>query len=109
MTKTKQQVKKQLKTVKRDSHANRMLRILRSTGLFRWERPSARGRGGKYPDPWDWYRYCDCGMRAVGCICVDKGRPMGDCINGDFWGNDDNVVFWFNHVSCDDWQKSECF
>lgn len=43
MTKTKQQVKKQLKTVKRDSHANRMLRILRSTGLFRWERPSTKG------------------------------------------------------------------
>ena len=40
MTKTKKQVKTKLKAVKRDAHANRLLRALRATGLFRWERPS---------------------------------------------------------------------
>lgn len=42
MTKTKKQVKTQLKAVKKDSHANRLLRALRATGLFRWERPSTK-------------------------------------------------------------------
>ena len=37
MTKAK---RAQLKQVKSDSRANRLLRILRATGLFRWERPS---------------------------------------------------------------------
>ena len=40
MTKTK---RTQLKQVKSDSRANRLLRILRATGLFRWERPSTHG------------------------------------------------------------------
>ncbi len=43
MTKTKKQVKTKLKAVKRDSHASRMLKVLRATGLFRWERASTRG------------------------------------------------------------------
>lgn len=43
MTKTKKQVKTKLKAVKKDSHANHMLRALRATGLFRWERPSTHG------------------------------------------------------------------
>ncbi len=42
MTKTKKQVKTKLKAVKRDTHASRVLRALRRTGLFRWERPSTR-------------------------------------------------------------------
>ncbi len=43
MTKTKKQVKTKLKAVKRDTHAARILRALRATGLFRWERPSTKG------------------------------------------------------------------
>ncbi len=43
MTKTKKQVKSKLKAVRRDSHANRLLKVLRATGLFRWERASTRG------------------------------------------------------------------
>ncbi len=39
MTKTKRAA---LKAVKKDSHANRLLKALRATGLFRWERPSTR-------------------------------------------------------------------
>lgn len=39
MTKTKV-VRKRLKKVKEDKRASRMLRVLRATGLFRWERPS---------------------------------------------------------------------
>lgn len=42
MTKTKKQVKTRLKAVKKDSHANQLLRALRATGLFRWERPSSK-------------------------------------------------------------------
>lgn len=42
MTKTRKQVKTKLKAVKRDSHASRMLRALRATGLFRWERKSTK-------------------------------------------------------------------
>lgn len=42
MTKTKKQVKTRLKQVKKDTHASRMLRALRATGLFRWERPSTK-------------------------------------------------------------------
>ena len=40
MTKSRQVMRTQLKEVKSDSRANRLLRILRATGLFRWERPS---------------------------------------------------------------------
>lgn len=39
MTKTNV-VRKRLKKVKEDKRASRMLRVLRATGLFRWERPS---------------------------------------------------------------------
>ncbi|MCM1294561.1 MAG: hemolysin III family protein [Muribaculaceae bacterium] len=42
MTKTKRQVKTKLRAVKKDTHANRMLRALRATGLFRWERKSTK-------------------------------------------------------------------
>ncbi|MBD5388756.1 hemolysin III family protein [bacterium] len=42
MTKTKKQVKTKLKAVKRDSHAMQILKVLRATGVFRWERPSTR-------------------------------------------------------------------
>lgn len=42
MTKTKKQVKTKLRAVKRDSHASRLLKVLRATGLFRWERPSTK-------------------------------------------------------------------
>lgn len=42
MTKTRKQVKTKLKAVKRDTHASRMLRALRATGLFRWERKSTK-------------------------------------------------------------------
>ena len=42
MTKSKKQVKTKIKAVKRDSHANRLLKVLRATGLFRWERPSTK-------------------------------------------------------------------
>ena len=42
MTKTKKQVKTKLKAVKHDTHASCILRALRATGLFRWERPSTR-------------------------------------------------------------------
>ncbi len=31
-----------LRAVKKDSHANRLLKALQKTGLFRWERPSTR-------------------------------------------------------------------
>ena len=43
MTKSKQVVRKQLKQVKSDSRANRLLRFFHATGLFRWERPSTHG------------------------------------------------------------------
>lgn len=42
MTKTKKTVKKQLRAVKQDTHASRVLRALRATGLFRWERRSTK-------------------------------------------------------------------
>ncbi len=42
MTKNKKIVRKKLKAVKSDSHANRLLKVLRATGLFRWERPSTK-------------------------------------------------------------------
>jgi len=43
MTKSKPLVRKRLKEVKCDSHACRVLKALRATGLFRWERKSTRG------------------------------------------------------------------
>ena len=42
MTKSKKVVRKKLKEVKSDSHANRLLKVLRASGLFRWERPSTK-------------------------------------------------------------------
>lgn len=42
MTKNKKIVRKKLKAVKSDSHASRLLKVLRATGLFRWERPSTK-------------------------------------------------------------------
>lgn len=42
MVKTKKEIRAKLKQVKQDKHASRMLRILRATGLFRWERPSTK-------------------------------------------------------------------
>lgn len=42
MTKTRKLVRKQLKYVRRDKHASRLLRVLRATGLFRWERKSTK-------------------------------------------------------------------
>lgn len=42
MTKTSKQVKTKLKAVKKDTHAVRVLRALRATGLFRWERKSTK-------------------------------------------------------------------
>lgn len=42
MTKTKKHVKKKLRAVKRDTHASALLRALRATGLFRWERKSTK-------------------------------------------------------------------
>lgn len=40
MKKTKEVVRKQLKEVKQNSHAKTLLKVLRATGLFRWERPA---------------------------------------------------------------------
>lgn len=40
MTKTTRVVRKRLKQVRGDKHASRLLRVLRATGLFRWERRS---------------------------------------------------------------------
>ena len=40
MQKTKKLVKQQLRAVKHDKHASRILRVLQATGLFRWERRS---------------------------------------------------------------------
>lgn len=40
MTKDRRIVRHKLKNVKKDKHASRLLRVLRATGLFRWERPS---------------------------------------------------------------------
>lgn len=42
MTKNRKVVRIKLKEVRRDEHASRMLRVLRATGLFRWERRSTR-------------------------------------------------------------------
>lgn len=42
MTKSAKLVRKKLKEVKQDQRGNRLLRILRATGLFRWERPSTK-------------------------------------------------------------------
>ncbi len=42
MTKTRKQVRQKLRAVKCDSHACRVLRALRATGLFRWERKSTK-------------------------------------------------------------------
>jgi hemolysin III len=42
MTKTRHMVRKQLKNVRNDKHASALLRCLRATGLFRWERRSTR-------------------------------------------------------------------
>ena len=43
MTKSKSVVRKKLHDVKNNSHANKILKALRATGLFRWERKSTRG------------------------------------------------------------------
>ena len=43
MVKSKSVVRKKLRAVKCDSHACRVLKALRATGLFRWERKSTRG------------------------------------------------------------------
>ena len=43
MVKTKKHSRTQVKQVKRDARGGRLLRILRATGLFRWERPSTKG------------------------------------------------------------------
>ena len=43
MTKTRKLVRKRLKQVRRDKHASALLRCLRATGLFRWERKSTHG------------------------------------------------------------------
>ena len=40
MTKTTRVVRKRLKQVRADKHASRLSRVLRATGLFRWERRS---------------------------------------------------------------------
>lgn len=42
MVKSKKVVREKLKAVKSDSRGSRLLRILRATGLFRWERPSTK-------------------------------------------------------------------
>lgn len=42
MTKNMHVVRKKLKRVRGDRHASRLLRVLRATGLFRWERRSTR-------------------------------------------------------------------
>lgn len=42
MTKTGKAVRRKLKEVKHNPRSNRLLRILRATGLFRWERPSTK-------------------------------------------------------------------
>ena len=42
MVKSKKVVRAKLKAVKSDSRGSRLLRILRPTGLFRWERPSTK-------------------------------------------------------------------
>lgn len=42
MVKTKKHPRAQVKQVKRDERGGRLLRILRATGLFRWERPSTK-------------------------------------------------------------------
>ena len=39
MTKSKQAIRAKLKEVKQDKHASTLLRVLRATGFFRWERP----------------------------------------------------------------------
>jgi hemolysin III len=43
MVKTKKIVKQKLRAVKKDKHAWSLLKVLRATGLFRWERPSTKG------------------------------------------------------------------
>ena len=43
MVKSRKVVRKKLREVKYNSHACRVLKALRATGLFRWERPSTRG------------------------------------------------------------------
>ena len=42
MTKDRKVVRTKLKQVRHDKHASRLLRVLRATGLFRWERRSTR-------------------------------------------------------------------
>ena len=39
MTQTK---KARIKAVKKDGHASHLLKVLRATGLFRWEKPSTK-------------------------------------------------------------------
>ena len=34
--------KARIKAVKKDSHASQLLKVLRATGLFRWEKPSSK-------------------------------------------------------------------
>lgn len=42
MTKTRKLIRTRLKHVRRDKHASALLRVLRATGLFRWERKSTK-------------------------------------------------------------------
>ena len=43
VVKNRKNVRTKLKSVRRDKHASRLLRCLRATGLFRWERRSTHG------------------------------------------------------------------
>lgn len=43
MTKTRKLIRTRLKHVRRDKHASALLRVLRATGLFRWERKNTHG------------------------------------------------------------------
>ena len=42
MVKSKKIVKQKLRAVKKDKHAYGLLKVLQSTGLFRWERPATK-------------------------------------------------------------------
>lgn len=110
MTKTKRQVKTKLKAVKRDSHGNALLRAMRATGLFRWERKSTKSE-----------EVLNILTHGIGIGLAIAGLVLLEVfavLNGNVWATVSCAIFgltmftlYFGSTMCHAMigQKSECF
>lgn len=110
MTKTKKAVKTKLKQLKKDPHASTMLRVLRATGLFRWERPSTKAE-----------EVLNILTHGIGIGLAIAGLVLLDvfaALKGDAWAIVSCAIFgltmftlYFGSTMCHATigQKSECF